>query len=60
MIKILATVSSVVVSLGLAAFIPAQPPPPDGGPAPKAKGKKGKGEARRRASANRAATEQGV
>src|SRR5438874_148809 len=32
MIKLAATVSSVLVSLGLAALLPAQPPPPDGPP----------------------------
>jgi len=39
MLKLAATVSSVLVSLGLAAFLPAQPPSPDGPPPPKAKGK---------------------
>ncbi len=39
MIKLIATVSTVLVSLALAAAMPAQPPPPDGGPLPKAKGK---------------------
>jgi hypothetical protein len=39
MFKLIATVSSVVVSLGLAAFLPGQPPPPGGQPVPKAKGK---------------------
>ena len=49
MTKIIATVASVAVSLGLAAFIPAQPPPPEGGPPPKAKVKaKGKGEAKKK------------
>jgi hypothetical protein len=38
MIKLVATASSLLVSLGLAAFLPAQPPP-DGRPLPKAKGK---------------------
>jgi len=39
MIKLAAAVSSVLVSLGLAALLPAQPPPPDGPPAFKVKGK---------------------
>ncbi len=39
MIKLAATVSSVLVSLGLASMLPAQPPPPDGPPVPKIKGK---------------------
>jgi hypothetical protein len=39
MIKLLATVSTVVVSLGLATLLPGQPPPPGGPPPPKAKGK---------------------
>jgi hypothetical protein len=39
MLKLVAVASSVLVSLGLAAFIPAQPPGPDGPPPPKAKGK---------------------
>jgi len=48
MIKLAAMVSSLLVSLGLAALVPAQPPGPDGPPPPKAKGKaeaKKKGEA---------------
>ncbi len=48
MIKFAAMVSSVLVSLGLAALVPAQPPGRDGPPPPKAKGKaesKKKGEA---------------
>ena len=49
MTKLVATVSSVLVSLGLAASMPAQPPPPDGGPPPKAKVKaKGKGEPKKK------------
>ncbi len=49
MIKLVATVSSVLVSLGLAAWMPAQPPPPDGPPPPKAKIKaKGKGEPKKK------------
>ena len=49
MIKLVAIVSSVLVSLGLAAGMPAQPPPPDGGPQPKAKVKaKGKGEPKKK------------
>jgi hypothetical protein len=49
MIKLVAIVSSVLVSLGLAAGMPAQPPPPDGGPPPKAKVKaKGKGEPKKK------------
>jgi hypothetical protein len=39
MLKSLATLLTLVVSLGLAAFLPAQPPGPDRGPLPKAKGK---------------------
>src|ERR1700722_18842323 len=48
MLKIVATVSTVLVSLGLAAFVPAQPPP-DGPPFAKvkAKGKEGKKKAGR-------------
>ena len=48
MLKIVATVSTVLVSLGLAAFVPAQPPP-DGPPfaKAKAKGKEGKKKAGR-------------
>src|ERR1700684_2285561 len=48
MLKIVATVSTVLVSLGLAAFVPAQPPP-DGPPFAKAKvkGKEGKNKAGR-------------
>ncbi len=38
MLKLVATVSSVLVSLGLASYLPAQPPP-DGRPIPKVKGK---------------------
>jgi hypothetical protein len=49
MIKFVAIVSSVLVSLGLAAWVPTQPPPPDGPPPPKAKAKaKGKGEAKKK------------
>ena len=49
MTKLFATVSSVLVSLVLAAWLPAQPPPPDGAPPPKAKVKaKGKGEPRKK------------
>jgi hypothetical protein len=49
MTKLVATVSSVLVSLGLAASMPAQPPPPDGGPPPKAKVKaKGKGDPKKK------------
>jgi hypothetical protein len=49
MIKLVATVSSVLVSLWLAAWMPAQPPPPDGPPPPKAKIKaKGKGEPKKK------------
>jgi hypothetical protein len=52
MLKIAAAVSSVLVSLGLAAFVPAQPPGPDGPPPPKAKVKaKGKGEANKKGEA---------
>jgi hypothetical protein len=48
MIKLVATVGSVLVSLGLAALLPAQPPPPpDGGPLPKVKAK-GKAEAKKK------------
>jgi hypothetical protein len=46
MIKLAAVASSVLVSLGLAAFVPAQPRGPDD-PPPKAKGK-GKGEAKKK------------
>jgi hypothetical protein len=49
MMKVLATISSVVVSLGLAAYLPAQFPPPEGGPPPKGKVKaKGKGEPKKK------------
>lgn len=41
MIKLVAAVSSVVLSLGLATLLPGQPPPPGGPPVPKAKGKGG-------------------
>ena len=51
MSKLIATVTSVVLSLGLAAVLPGQPPP-GGGPIPKAKGK-GRGEEKRRARAGR-------
>ena len=47
MIKLVATVSSVLISLALAAAMPAQPPPPGGAPLPKAKGK-GKAEAKKK------------
>jgi hypothetical protein len=39
MLKPLATLMTLVVGLGLTAFLPAQPPGPDRGPLPKAKGK---------------------
>ena len=39
MSKLVAALMSVVVSLGLAAYLPGQPPPPGGQPVPKAKGK---------------------
>ncbi len=39
MTKLIATVASVVMSLGLAAFVAGQVPPPGGPPIPKAKGK---------------------
>src|SRR3954469_15138789 len=39
MLKPLATLMTLVVGLGLAAFLPAQPPGPDRGSLPKAKGK---------------------
>jgi hypothetical protein len=39
MLKPLATLMTLVVGLGLAALLPAQPPGPDRGPLPKAKGK---------------------
>ncbi len=39
MTKLIATVASVVVSLGFAAFVAGQVPPPGGPPIPKAKGK---------------------
>ncbi len=49
MIKLVAAVSSVLISLGLAAAMPAQPPPPDGGAPPKAKIKaKGKGDPKKK------------
>jgi hypothetical protein len=49
MTKLVAIVSSVLVSLGLAAGMPGQPPPPDDGPPPKAKVKaKGKGEPKKK------------
>jgi hypothetical protein len=48
MLKLVATTSSVLVSLALAAFIPAQPPGPDD-PPPKAKAKgKGKTDAKKK------------
>ena len=46
MIKFAAAVSSLVISLGLAAVLPGQPPPPGGAPFPKAKGK-GKAEGKK-------------
>jgi hypothetical protein len=39
MLKPLATLMTLVVGLGLTAFLPAQPPGPDRGPVPRAKGK---------------------
>jgi hypothetical protein len=39
MLKLVAAIGSVLVSLMLAALLPAQPPPPDGPPPPKVKGK---------------------
>ncbi len=39
MSKLVAALMSVVLSLGLAAYLPGQPPPPGGQPLPKAKGK---------------------
>ena len=39
MVKLVAAVSSLLVSLGLAAFFPPQPPGPDGPEPPKAKAK---------------------
>ena len=42
MLKFVAMAGSILVSVALAAVLPAQPPPPDGPPPPKAKGK-GKG-----------------
>ena len=45
MIKLAATISSVLISLGLAAFLPAQPPGRDDPPPPKAKAK---GEAKKK------------
>jgi hypothetical protein len=50
MLKLAAVASSVLFSLGLAAFVPAQPPGPDGPPPPKAK-PKGKGEAKKKGEA---------
>ncbi len=41
MTKLMAIVSSVLISLGLTSLLPAQPPPPDGLPTAKVKGKKG-------------------
>jgi hypothetical protein len=41
MFKLAAVITSVLLSFGLAAFVPAQPPGPDDPPPPKAKGKKG-------------------
>jgi hypothetical protein len=56
MLKLAALASSVLVSLGLTAFLPAQPPEPDGPPPPKAKAKekakhKEKGEAKKKGEA---------
>ena len=48
MFKLAAVASSVLVSLGLAAFVPAQPPEPDGPPPHKSKGK---GEAKKKGEA---------
>ncbi len=49
MLKLAAMVSSLLVSLGLAAFLPAQPPGPDGPEPPKAKAKaKGKEAAKKK------------
>ncbi len=56
MIKLATVILSVLVSLGLAAMLPAQPPPPDGPPFAKAKGKKGTRRRRRKASVSPAAT----
>ncbi len=39
MLKPLATLMTLVIGLGLSAFLPAQPPGPERGPLPKAKGK---------------------
>ena len=52
MLRLATVASSVLISLGLAAFVPAQPPGPDGPPPPKAKAKaKGKGEAKKKGEA---------
>jgi hypothetical protein len=54
MLKLAAVASSVLFSLGLAAFVPAQPPGPEDAPPPKAKAKakaKGKGEAKKKGEA---------
>jgi hypothetical protein len=49
MTKLVAIVSTVLVSLGLAAAMPAQSPAPDGGPPPKGKVKaKGKGDPKKK------------
>ncbi len=48
MIKFVAIAASVILSLGVVAAIPAQPPPPDGGFLAKAKGK-GKADAKKKA-----------
>lgn len=49
MLKLAAMVSSLLVSLGLAAFLPAQPPGPDSPDSPKAKAKaKGKEAAKKK------------
>ena len=47
MLKLVAVVSSLLVSLGLAASFPPQPPGPDGPESPKAKGK-GKEQAKKK------------
>lgn len=48
MLKLATVILSVLVSVGLAAMLPAQPPPPDGPPFAKAKGKKGDEKAKKK------------
>jgi len=55
MLKLVAVVSSLLVSLGLAAAFPPQPPGPDGPEPPKAKAK-GKEQAKKKESPGQGAS----